>query len=134
MWRGSDVRGFTLLEVTVALAILGLVLVGAFAAEGADLRASRKAADSVEAAALAEHLLARMELLPPDEFARLFAGEEGWIEPPLDRYRWHAAARPIPGESELAEVRVTLDWPGGSLAVDTRLRRPLSDPFRPTMQ
>lgn len=113
--------GFTLIEVMVATALVGVVLITALTAAAADLRASRRAVASVEAAALADAVLARMELLSMDGAATLLDGRRAArFDPPLDRYRWQVETFPVPDERGLVEVTLRIAWPDGSLEVSTR--------------
>lgn len=114
-------RGFTLTEVLVALVILGLVLIGGLNAVEKDLSATGKAASAETAAALADQLLARAELLPATKLAALAAPQEGRFEPPLERYTWRASAWPVPGEVDLHEVQAVVLWPGGQVAIHSRV-------------
>lgn len=124
MFRSRQ-RGFSLLEVVVALVVVGLTLAGALGAAAADIRASRKVADALEAAALADAVLARIELMSATELAELGANEAGRFGAPMERYHWRADVRPVSGELDLMEVHVSISWAGGSLEVSTRLARSL---------
>src|SRR5690606_31459125 len=115
MFRSRQ-RGFSLLEVVVALVVVGLTLAGALGAAAADIRASRKVADAV---------LARIELMSATELAELGANEAGRFGAPMERYHWRADVRPVSGELDLMEVHVSISWAGGSLEVSTRLARSL---------
>lgn len=113
--------GFTLLEVMVALAIVGLVLVGALGAAGADLRASAKAASTIEAVALADALLERLEVRSAADLRALRRGRRGRFEPPLDRYRWRITSGAVPGRPSLEQVTVTVRWSDGAVRATTRI-------------
>jgi len=69
--------GFTLLEATVAMTIVGIVGAGALAAFGADLRAADRARQMLPAVALAQDRMAILDLADahtlrvlPDSMAR----------------------------------------------------------------
>jgi prepilin-type N-terminal cleavage/methylation domain-containing protein len=123
MRASSRQEGYTLLEVVAALVVIGIALAGALGAAAADLRASRRAADAVEAAALAEDLLARMELLSADELAALGVGMVNRFEAPMDRFQWRADVAAVNGEPGLIEVRVSVRGPEVSVEVSTRVAR-----------
>lgn len=86
-------RGFTLLEVLVAMLIVGLVSISTLAAVGAASRASDRAAVAILASELAEERLASLLTLPyaaltdsADGAERGIAGMPGW--------RWSALVTP----------------------------------------
>ena len=117
--------GFTLLEATVAVAIIGFVAVGALSAFGADLRAASKANETLPAQALAEERLARLELadvrelnMMPDSLGH------GEFDVPFSDYSWKATATPIAGELGLYELSATVTWSGGSYTLRRRRFRP----------
>lgn len=117
--------GFTLLEATVAVAIIGLVAVGALAAFAADSRASSKANELLPAAALAEERLARLELadvreldMLPDSLAH------GQFDEPFGDYAWSASASPVRDELALYDFSATVTWSGGSYTLHRRRYRP----------
>jgi general secretion pathway protein I len=113
-------RGFTLLEVLVALAIAGLALVGLFAAGSGGLFAAATAARAEEALERAQSHLAAVgrdaALLPADS-----AGDDG------GGYRWHLRVRPLASRTlsavngvlgpttttTLYEVDVVISWREG---------------------
>ena len=119
--------GFTLLEATVAMTIVGIVGAGALAAFGADLRAADRARQMLPAVALAQDRMAILDLADahtlrvlPDSMAR------GAFSRPLDGYTWRAAAREVRGEPSLIELSVRIEWPTGSYALLQRRYRPTS--------
>jgi general secretion pathway protein I len=123
-------RGFTLLEVVVALAIAGLALVGLFRAGSGGLLSVDTAARAEEAVQRAQsHLAAvgRDAALVEGEFT----GEDG------GGYRWTLRVSPLAARQSLApdgvtpvnttlfNVEVTISWPGraGERAVVLRTLR-----------
>ncbi|MET0395802.1 MAG: prepilin-type N-terminal cleavage/methylation domain-containing protein [Longimicrobiaceae bacterium] len=112
--------GFTLIEVAAALAVAGLVLAGALGAAAADARASRRAVATTEAAVLAEDLLFRTPFLRWDSLTAFGTQGEGRFAAPLDRFRWALATAPVPGEPELVEATVTVEWEDGAYTASTR--------------
>lgn len=118
--------GFTVLEAAVALAIIGLTAVGVLGAFGADLRGAERARDVLTATSLAQLQLARIGVTGarelsalPDSLAR------GTFEPPLDRYRWTASSAPVPGEPDLYDLRVAVEWADGRAGLRSRRFRPV---------
>ncbi len=117
--------GFTLLEAVVALAIIGLVSVGALSAYAAEARAAQRARETAPAAVIARERLSRLSLLDahglravPDSLRRgaLTAGGAS--------YDWTANAHPVPGEMDLYDLAVDVQWATGSYALRTRTYRP----------
>jgi prepilin-type N-terminal cleavage/methylation domain-containing protein len=116
--------GFSLLEVIVALAIVGVTAVGALASVGAELRAADDARTTLEAEALAVHRMSTLEMLTAEQLQRLPDSlARGAFDPPFERYRWTAATEPLLGEEGLTEVRVDVVWKTGSFPLRTLLFR-----------
>lgn len=119
--RTPGASGFTLLEVLVALAILGTAVLATLQLLGGVSATSRKAQSYTEAMALAE---AKMEeLLGAGPEAILSAdGEAARFPPPHGAYRFEVEGTRMAGRA-LVEVRVRVDWEGpdpGSLTLATR--------------
>lgn len=131
--RGID-GGFTLLEVVVAMALLGLVLTAAFGLLGGGLRSLKVSREYTRGVLMARQKLAEILL---DDLAPgvVDGGSTGG-------YRWSAEVVPEgPDDAELParlfKLRVRVSWPGRaqeksvelvtlSAAVDEgRLDRPL---------
>lgn len=118
--------GFTLLEVLVALAILGTVVAGWLAAFGSELRTMARSSEVVTAASLARERLASIELLAAHRLPSLPDSlEAGAFPEPLEMYRWAASARAVRGRS-LVELDVTVSGPGASRRLTTLV--PVSRP------
>lgn len=118
-------RGFTLLEAVVALAILGLAVVAALSALSADLRSAERAQRALEAAALAQHRMAVLELLSPEELYSLpNSVARGAFGSPFAGYDWEASVREVPGERDLFDAEVRIGWESGALPLRTRFYRP----------
>jgi type II secretion system protein I len=118
--------GFTVLEAAVALAIIGLSAIGVLGAFGADRRGANRARDQLTATSLAQSRLARLEVSGarelsslPDSLAR------GTFAAPLDRYRWTASSAATPGEPDLYDLRVVVEWPDGRSTLRSRRFRPV---------
>lgn len=110
--RGEGRRGFTLIEVLAALAILGLALGVLFQIFSTGLGSARVAQGYTLATALAESKLASLGIEEP-----LAEGETaGWFD---DDFRWRVAVRSYEQEARAAgegasiepyEVVVTVSW------------------------
>jgi general secretion pathway protein I len=123
-------RGFTLLEVVVALAIAGLALVGLFRAGSGGLFAVDTAARAEEAIQRAQSHLAAI-----GRDAGLIEGETSGDDG--DGYRWRLRVQPLTNRQSpapdgvssvtttLFNVEVAISWPGhtGDRAVVLRTLR-----------
>jgi len=117
--------GFTLLEATVAMVVLGTVAIGALAAFAAEARAAARANALAPAAALARERLSRLELLDahalrtlPESLSR---GSEALG---TQSYEWSATAHAVAGESDLYDLAVEVRYEDGRYALRTRSFRP----------
>ena len=128
---GRNEHGSTLLEALVALVIVGLTVAGALGIAGADARASRTAASTLEATVLAEQLLQRSALALQDGALTAGLSDEGEFAPPMHRFRWTRVSRHVPGESELIEVEVAVHSADISVRMATRSAAPLAPPASP---
>ncbi len=106
--RPAD-RGFTLFEVVVAMAVLGLIFSTAFGVLAAGLRAAKASTDYTQAVLLAERQIEGLlsEGVQPGFVDGTFEGG----------YRWTAEVSPEgPAAQELQarlfKVRVKVFWPG----------------------
>lgn len=117
--------GLTLLEATVALAIVGIVAVGALEAFAAEARVAHRTRDAGPAAALASERLARLALADatalqplPDSLAR------GAVRTGERTYAWTARVHRVPGTPHLFEFQVDVHWESGAFALASRVYRP----------
>jgi len=128
MWKSRLARseGFTLLEVVVALAIIGIAGVAALEAFGAEVRAADKTQQALPAAALAQERLDRLALLATSELAHIPDSlARGTFPAPFDQYRWVATSGGVLGERDLYEAAVQVAWDQGTYELRTRWYRPM---------
>lgn len=106
-------RGFTLLEVLVALALLGIALVVIFQLFSANLHAVASSEDYVAAVSKAESLM--REVLALEEFE-----EEAWSDRTEDGYQYEVAVEKSAEKrtellnAELWNVKLKLRWQQGA--------------------
>lgn len=95
-------RGFTLLEVMIALAFIALALVAVIQTQGQALRLADEARYTSRAV-----FLARTKLAEIQETAELDLGlQSGRFEQPLDSLGWEAEISPMPVLPGLFKVQV----------------------------
>jgi prepilin-type N-terminal cleavage/methylation domain-containing protein len=118
--------GFTLLEASVSLAIIGVVAIGALEAFAAEARTARQARLAAPAVAAAAEQLARLELLEapalralPDSMRR------GALVDDAQSYEWRASVDVVPGEPDLFALRVEVRWSAGEYVLTSHAYRPL---------
>lgn len=114
-------RGFTLIEVLVALAVAGGALVLVLSANGASLRKSVRA-----------RLDERLERAAESKFAEWRIGAERAAEGPLpgfDRHRWEVrtALEDLAGLKKLSRVTFTVTGPEGKVLAWALLRDSVED-------
>jgi general secretion pathway protein I len=101
--------GFTLLEVIVALAILGVGFALAIELLATGVRSAKASGDYTQAVLLARQKMAEIAATPSLE-GLASAGEFG------GGFRWASEVHPLPQEEDLAaqlyQVRVRIAWPG----------------------
>ncbi len=98
-------EGFTLLEVLIALAILGAALVTVqFAVSAAAFRQTQRENESISLG-LAQETLEQSLVSPAPEAETPF-------EPPFERFTRQVEVAPWQGLPDLREVTVTIRWNG----------------------
>jgi general secretion pathway protein I len=101
--------GFTLLEVMIALAILGMTFAFAMELLATGVRSAKTSEDYVQAALLARQKVAQVAVLPSTG-GEADGGEFG------GGFRWVSEVHPLPQEEELParlyQVQVRVTWPG----------------------
>lgn len=84
-----DQRGFTLLEVMIAFAILAFILAAVFITQGSSLASSGRSRNIVIATNLAKNLVAEKELLYEGRpFDRIEPKQDGTFPAPFENYKW----------------------------------------------
>lgn len=106
----ADAAGFTLLEVVVSLALLGLVLSAAFGVFAAGMRASRSSAEYTRAVMEAERIVKDVQASGIRAEVRQGVTERG--------FRWRAETTLDQSTTDhapvqLFHVRVSVAWPSG---------------------
>lgn len=104
-------QGFTLLEVVVAIALMGAVLAAALELLALGLRSARTAGDYTQAVLMAQRKLAELALQEPQPMSA--DGAFG------DAYRWTAEVSPAEQDADgvpvrLVRMRVKVSWAGRS--------------------
>lgn len=117
----SDRRGgFALLEALVALLVISATSAAALELFAAHVRAAAHAPGLVVATALAQERLTITRLLHLERGQRLPDSlAQGMFAPPFQSYRWRTELT-YPVEPALQDIRVRVEWPGGSYALETR--------------
>ncbi len=106
----SREAGFTLLEVIIALAILGVAFALAIQLLGNGMRAARTSQEYTQAALLSRQKMAEIALASSQE-GSVESGDFG------GGFRWTSEVQPVPQDNEslparLYQVRVRISWPG----------------------
>jgi type II secretion system protein I len=110
----SDSRGFTLLEVTIAVAIAGVSLVALLGLSNRCLQAQEKVSKVTTATLLAQREMNRLELEVEDKILG-FVETGGRFEEPFEEFSWTARYEDTPLEA-VKMVVVSVYWDKGDKA------------------
>lgn len=120
-------NGFTLMEVIVALIIIGMTSVATLSAFATELRTAETSRYALEAASLAESRIAMLELVPAENLVALpDSSKGGKFEPPFENYEWTGTVTPVINESDLFDATVHVTGPNGNYTIATRMYRPVA--------
>ena len=118
--------GFTLLEATIAMSIVGLVAVVALGEFSTELRVGVKAAEARLLQALAQDRVSALQVAPPEILYRVPDSlKTGAFPAPFDEYSWNVSIQPVRAVEGLAEARITVASKSSELTLTTRLFRPM---------
>jgi general secretion pathway protein I len=102
-------QGFTLLEVMIAVAIVGIALVALLGLGNRSIEVNGRLQKITQATLLAQHRMTEIETVPLSAGAEL-QEEEGNFETPFEAYRWRVAYEEVPLLTEVQMVTVTVAW------------------------
>jgi prepilin-type N-terminal cleavage/methylation domain-containing protein len=118
---------FTLMEVVVAVIIVGMTSVATLSAFATELRTADTSRSALEAASLAENRIAMVELVPAEDLLSLpDTSKSGKFEAPFENYAWTATVTRVVNEADLFDATVHVTGPNGSYAIGTRMYRPVA--------
>jgi len=125
--RKTAREAFTLMEVVVAVIIVGMTSVATLSAFAAELRTAETSRSALEAASLAESRIALLELVPAEDLLTLpDSSKSGKFEPPFEQYEWTATVTRVVNEADLFNATVRVTGANGTYAIDTRMYRPVA--------
>jgi type II secretory pathway pseudopilin PulG len=119
-------NGVSLFEAVAALAIVGVTAVSALSAVGGEMRTADRARRALEVEALATSRLDFLALMNDQQLQNLpDSVAKGAFDKPLDSYKWVTTATPLATQAGIYDVRIEVDWKGGSYALHSYVyRRP----------
>lgn len=124
--RKTARAAFTLMEVVVAVIIVGMTAVATLSAFATELRTANTSRSALEAAALAEYRIAMLEVTPAEDLLTLpDSSKSGRFEPPFEDYEWAGTVTPVHNEADLFDATVRVKWTNGSYVIGTRMYRPV---------
>jgi len=107
--RSHTAEGFTLLEVMIALAIVGTVLVALLGLGNRTIAASERIQKLTQATMLAQAKMTEVEHAASLSTQQTLQDETGTFEEPFADYRWQSHFTPTPLE-RVQQVVVTVVW------------------------
>jgi general secretion pathway protein I len=105
---GISNRGFTLLEVMIALAIIAITMVTLLGLANRSISVNARVQKITQATLLAQQKMNEIEVAARDKTGGA-TEQNGTFESPFDGYRWEVAYRDTPLPS-VKEVIVTVLW------------------------
>lgn len=129
---GGAEGGFSLLEAVVALAVVGVAVVGATEAASRTLRTQAEVSRHAEAAALADAALDEATLLDRDSLERRGGPAVENVRLEDGVYRVVTRSRPAGDEGRLWRIEARVSWTDGSLRLTTTVYRPDRSPVTGT--
>ena len=105
---GISNRGFTLLEVMIALAIVGIALVSLLSLANRSIAVNTRLQKITQATLLAQQKMSEIEAAASQSGAGT-TEQNGTFDSPFDGYRWEVAYHDTPLQS-VQEVVVTVLW------------------------
>jgi prepilin-type N-terminal cleavage/methylation domain-containing protein len=125
--RTTARAAFTLMEVVVAVIIVGMTSVATLSAFATELRTAETSRSALEAASLADSRIAMLELVPAEDLLKLpDSSKSGQFEPPFEHYEWTGTVTPVLNEADLFDATVRVTWTNGSYTIGTRMYRPVA--------
>lgn len=107
--RSRDDRGFTLLEVMIALAIVGTVLVALLGLGNRTISAGDRVQKLTRATMLAQAKMTEVELEATSGAQLTLQDQEGVFEEPFAEFRWRSSFTPTLLD-QVQQVVVTVAW------------------------
>jgi general secretion pathway protein I len=109
MYKLSVQKGFTLLEIMVALSIVGIALVSLLSLGNRSIGVHDRLQHITQATLLAQQKMAESEFEASSKGAAELKNRSGTFEEPFDDYSWHVvvAGTPLPA---VRMVTVTVAW------------------------
>lgn len=121
----SPRAGFTLMEVVVAVIIVGMTAIATLSTFATELRTAGTSRSALEAGSLAQQRLTLLQLVPAEDLNALPDSiKSGVFDPPFENYAWKAAVTRDLKETDLFDAAVEVTWTNGSYDIATRVYRP----------
>ena len=118
MRRKMRQRGFTLIEILVALVVVSVGLTAALRAFGVSMTALGDARDSLTVGRLIQEYWADLEAETVRRPAAEPVSAQGRFDPPYEGFVWQRIVTPVPSDAEAA-----VPMPGQLYEVELRVRR-----------
>ncbi len=110
--------GFTLIELLIAMLIMVIALFALSVLKNATLRSTISAQSVTEATACAEQ---QLEIFNAEGYATV--NSEHFYDCPDNRFRWKMESPQQIGDLDLEKIVVTVEWTGGSLEIQTLMKK-----------